>query len=91
MVKAPFELGVGHYDSAPPDEIDLTALERMRDDDRFRFANHLGAWIEVENGRIVDCGQWGEGLLSSTHICTSGPRRSCSRPPVSPTFGPSRR
>jgi hypothetical protein len=68
MVKAPFELGVGHYDSAPPDEIDLTALERMRDDDRFRFANHLGAWIEVENGRIVDCGQWGEGLLNSTHM-----------------------
>ena len=68
MVKAPFELGVGHYDSAPPARLDVAALERMRGDDRFRFANHLGAWIEVEDGRIVDYGQSGAGLLSSTHM-----------------------
>lgn len=68
IVKAPFELGVGHYDSTPPDRIDLAALERMRDDDRFRFANHLAAWIEVDDGRIVDYGQSGAGILNSTHM-----------------------
>jgi hypothetical protein len=68
IVKAPFELGVGHYDSAPPDRIDLAAIEGMRDDDRFRFANHLAAWIEVDDGRIVDYGQSGDGLLNSTHM-----------------------
>ena len=26
----------------------------LRDADRFRFANELRAWIEVEDGRIVD-------------------------------------
>ncbi len=31
-------------------------LEALRDADRFRFANRLAAWIEVEDGRIVDAG-----------------------------------
>jgi hypothetical protein len=68
IVKAPFEFGVGHYDSAPPDHIDPAMLERMRDDDRFRFANHVAAWIEVEDGRIVDYGQSGGGVLNNTHM-----------------------
>ena len=68
IAKAPFELGVGHYDSAPPARIDPSALDGMRAEDRFRFANHLAAWIEVEDGRITAYGQSGEGLLNNTHM-----------------------
>jgi len=62
--KMPFEAGVAHYDDPPPDVIDdLDALQR---DGRFRFANRLEAWIEVEGDRIVGHGQSGGGLICST-------------------------
>jgi hypothetical protein len=62
--KLPFETGVAHYDQPPPDVIDdLDALQR---DGRFRFANRLHGWIEVEGGRIVGHGQSGGGLLCAT-------------------------
>ena len=51
MTKMPFEMGMAHYDQAPPDVIE--DLEALRVADRFRFANELRAWIEVEDGRIV--------------------------------------
>ena len=51
ITKLPFELKVGHYDSAPPEHIEPEGLPSLRDADRFRFANHLSAWIEVEDGR----------------------------------------
>ncbi len=64
MTKMPFETGVAHYDQPPPDVIeDIDALQR---DGRFRFANRLTAWIDVEGGRIVGHGQGGGGLLCST-------------------------
>jgi hypothetical protein len=31
-------------------------LEAWRDAGRFRFANRLSAWVEIEDGRIVDAG-----------------------------------
>ena len=40
----------------------------LRDDDRFRFANHLAAWIEVADGRVVDHGHTGGGVLNNTHM-----------------------
>ena len=64
LTKMPFETGVAHYDPPPPDLIeDLDELQR---EGRFRFANRLTAWIEVDNGRIVGHGQGGGGLLCST-------------------------
>ena len=64
MTKMPFETGVAHYDPPPPDVIeDIDALQR---DGRFRFANRLTAWIEVEDGAIVGHGQSGGGLICST-------------------------
>jgi hypothetical protein len=68
VTKLPFELKVGHYDAAPPDHIEPSGLPGLRDADRFRFANHLAAWIEVDDGRIVDHGQRGGGLLNNTHM-----------------------
>jgi cyclic nucleotide-binding protein len=67
MPKLPFELGVGQYDEPPPDRIDGPRdLEQLRDADRFREANLLHAWIQVEDGAIVDAGYFGGGLVGST-------------------------
>jgi hypothetical protein len=66
MPKLPFELGIGHYDEPPPDRLGEGDLERLRDEDRFREANHLQAWIEVEEGKIVGHGHEGGGLVGST-------------------------
>jgi hypothetical protein len=65
MPKLPFELGIGKYDEPPPDRIAEGDLKRLRDADRFREANLLRAWIEVEDG-VVDCGYAGDGLVGST-------------------------
>jgi len=64
--KIPFELGVTHYDTPPPDHID--DLEQLRVSDRFREANELRAFIEVEDGRIVDHGHLGKGHIGATTV-----------------------
>jgi Cyclic nucleotide-binding domain len=66
LPKIPFDLGIGHYDEPPPDRLEEGDLERLRAADRFREANHLKAWIEVEDGKVVDYGQEGGGLVGST-------------------------
>ena len=66
LPKLPFELGVGHYDEPPPDQLEPGDLERLRDADRFREANELSAWIEVEDGAIVGASYRGGGLVGST-------------------------
>jgi hypothetical protein len=64
--KVPFELGVTHYDEPPPDRID--DLEELRTSDRFREANELRAFIEVEDGRIVNAGHLGRGHIGATTV-----------------------
>ena len=66
LPKLPFELGVGHYDEPPPDQLGPGDLGRLRDADRFREANELNAWIEVEDGAVVGAGYGGGGLVGST-------------------------
>ena len=66
LPKLPFELGVGHYDDPPPDRLEQGDLARLRDADRFREANQLEAWIEVEDGAVVGAGYVGDGLVGST-------------------------
>jgi hypothetical protein len=66
MTKLPFEVGVTHYDNPPPDVIE--DLDALGANDGFRFANRLGAWIEVENGRIVDRGYTGGAVMGSTTV-----------------------
>jgi hypothetical protein len=66
LPKLPFELGIGHYDEPPPDRLQEGDLEKLRDDDRFREANVLRAWIEVEDGRISGFGHEGTGLVGTT-------------------------
>lgn len=66
MPKLPFELGVARYDEPPPDRLEEGDLDRLRAADRFREANHLAAWIEVDDGKIVGHGYEGTGLVGST-------------------------
>jgi hypothetical protein len=68
MPKMPFELGITHYDDPPPDRIAEGDLEALRDADRFREANQLRAWIDVEDGKIVDAGYSGGALVGTTHL-----------------------
>lgn len=60
-----FDLGLAHYDSPPPDTVAGPAEVRaLRDADRLRFANVLGGWAEVEDGRVTGAGWLGHsGLL----------------------------
>jgi hypothetical protein len=68
LPKLPFELGITHYDAPPPDRLAPGELERLRDADRFREANQLGAWIDVDDGRIVGSGYSGGALVGSTTV-----------------------
>jgi hypothetical protein len=66
LPKIPFDIGIGHYDEPPPDRLAEGDVERLRDADRFREANELKAWIEVEGGKIVDHGHAGAGHVGTT-------------------------
>jgi hypothetical protein len=79
LTKLPFELGVTHYDKPPPDRI--RDLDAMQEKGAFRFANELRAWIEVEDGAVVDAGYAPEsgGRMSNT-IAKMGPAEVRFRP-----------
>ena len=70
MAKLGTKMGVAHDDLPPPDHIgtDDAALDELRASDRFRFANRLRAWVEVEDGKIVDHGLAGAGLMGATTL-----------------------
>jgi hypothetical protein len=59
-------LRVAHYDPPPPEV--LGDLDELQATDRFRFANRLEAWIEVQDGRVVDAGQAGGGRVNVTKV-----------------------
>lgn len=65
-LRVPIDLGIGHYDEPLPDHID--DLEEWRKADRFRFANELRAWIDVDDGRVVDAGYSGGGHIGATTL-----------------------
>ncbi len=66
LAKLPFEAGLTHYDQPPPDV--LEDLDAWRRKDRFRAANELRAYIDVEDGRIVSFGHLGMGHIGSTTV-----------------------
>ncbi len=62
-----FDKGLAHYDPPPPSK--LTDIDALCEADRFRFANVLSAWVDVDrSGEIADCGYSGGGLMGSTTI-----------------------
>ncbi len=66
LPKLTFEMGVTHYDEPPPDRIE--DLDELRRTDRFREANELRAFIEVEDGRITGYGHLGQGHIGATTV-----------------------
>ena len=68
VMKLPFSAGMAHYDDPPPDEVHPADLPALRAAGRFRFANELRGWIEVEDGKVVAHGQEGGGQLSTTLV-----------------------
>jgi Cyclic nucleotide-binding domain len=66
LAKLPFSRGIAHYDPPPPDR--LVDIETMHRADLFREANELKAWIEVEDGQIVDQGHGGRGRIGVTRL-----------------------
>ena len=66
-----FDSGFTHYDDPPPAE--LGDIEDLRAGDRFRFANVLRAWIEVDDsGRITGGGYDGSGIMGATTLRLGG-------------------
>jgi len=75
MASVPFTIGVTHHDVAPPHALDHPigdALERLRAGDRLRIANHLAAWVDVDDGVIADHGQGGGGVHGATTVRLGG-------------------
>ncbi|MCU1351307.1 MAG: hypothetical protein JWM05_516 [Acidimicrobiales bacterium] len=66
MTKLPFETGVARYDPTPPDQLD--DVDALQADGRFRFAQRLDAWIEVDGDRIVDFGSSGRSWICETLV-----------------------
>jgi hypothetical protein len=59
-------LRVAHFDPPPPDV--LGDLDELLEAGQVRFVNRLEAWVEVEDGRIVDAGQGGGGRSGRTRV-----------------------
>jgi Cyclic nucleotide-binding domain len=73
--RAAFDSGFTHYDDPPPGE--LGDIEELRVADRFRFANLLRAWIEVDDsGHITGGGYGGGGLMGVTTLRLAGLRHT---------------
>lgn len=72
MGKIATRMKMGHHDPPPPDSLGAdvpAAIEELRVADRFRFANELRAFIEVDaTGTITDCGYCGGGVIGATTI-----------------------
>ena len=60
------DLGVGHWDLPPPDQ--LENLDELIDADAIRFANDLRAWVEVEGGHITRYGHLGNGRMGQSTL-----------------------
>ena len=59
-VSGPLRLGMNlklsHYDDPLPEQVDTDSVHELCREDRFRFANVVSGWAEVEDGRVVDAG-----------------------------------
>jgi len=79
LYKTGFAVGASHPDDPPPEV--LEDLDGLFAAERFRFANRLAAWIEVEDSRVVNAGYTGRGYISGTRFGW-GPHREVAFQPT---------
>ena len=79
LYKTGFAVGASHPDDPPPEV--LEDLDGLFAAEKFRFANRLAAWIEVEGNRVVDAGYAGRGYISGTRFGW-GPHREVAFQPT---------
>jgi Cyclic nucleotide-binding domain len=70
LPELPIGIAVAHYDEPPP--VVLGDLDELRDADRFREANQLLGWIEIDRGRIVDYGRDGRSVVTGAGLELDG-------------------
>jgi hypothetical protein len=72
MGKLATRMKLAHHDPPPPDSLGDSvpdALEQLRVTDRFRFANHLRAYVDVDDsGTVTGYGHLGSGQIGATTI-----------------------
>lgn len=72
MGKAATRMKMAHHDPPPPDTLGgnlHAALDELGTADRFRFANELRAFIDIDDdGNITDFGYTGAGLMGATTV-----------------------
>jgi hypothetical protein len=73
LMKAGFSTGLSHYDSPPPGEIGGldsmgATLQTLCDQDTFRFANLIQAWVEFDGDEVVEYGQEGGVVMGATTV-----------------------
>jgi hypothetical protein len=66
VFRVPFEMGVAHYDEPPPEV--LSNADALLTSGGARFVNRLQAWIDVDDGVVVDHGHVGAGSIGSTRV-----------------------
>jgi Cyclic nucleotide-binding domain len=64
VFRGPFEMGLSHYDEPPPEV--LSNPDALLESDQARFINRLQAWIDVDDGVVIDYGHVGAGRIGST-------------------------
>jgi hypothetical protein len=79
VFKTGFAIGASRFDDPPPEV--LRDLDGLFAAERFRFANRLAAWIEVNDGRITGAGYTGRGYISTTRFGW-GPQREVAFQPA---------
>lgn len=56
-LKLGFDLGLSHWDQPMPERLtDVSDVDALHDAGRFRFANVLQGWVDLDEGRIVGHG-----------------------------------
>jgi hypothetical protein len=71
MGKVATRMKMAHHDPPPPDSLGAdvhAAVEDLRVADRFRFANELRAYVDVDDGRITGFGYCGGGRIGATTV-----------------------
>jgi Cyclic nucleotide-binding domain len=71
--RAAFDKGFTHYDDPPPPE--FGDIEELQAADRFRFANVLRVWVEVDDAGRVTAGGYDDGaggLMGITTVRLAG-------------------